>query len=212
MTEFLIACLRNLNNKLVTKGHHRASQRTLEYMDSELYDAIIRDENHVFKEIEGRLSVCNQRTPTNCTVLHVACQYRRPAFHAMFDGPDGRTALHAAVLDDGGCDVLNISECVKLLLDKNKDLLKVHTLADQAMIKKTLINANVQKHWHLWRTLKEPDIEMQNRVAIQDEKNAQEVKEYKKLEFNFHTEHCRDSISFQMCTPPVMKNFQRHKY
>ncbi|KAK1400840.1 hypothetical protein POM88_000445 [Heracleum sosnowskyi] len=58
---------------------------------------------------------------------------------------------------------------------------KVHTLADQAMIKKTLINANVQKHWHLWRTLKEPDIEMQNRVAIQDEKNAQEVKEYKKL-------------------------------
>ncbi|KAK1400877.1 hypothetical protein POM88_000482 [Heracleum sosnowskyi] len=181
MTEFLISCLRNLNNKLVTKGHHRASQRTLEHMDSELYDAISRDDNHVLKEIEGRLSVCNQRTPTNCTVLHVACQYRSIKY------------------------VLNISECVKLLLDKNKDLLK-------AMIKKTLINANVQKHWHLWRTLKEPDIEMQNRIAIQDEKNAQEVKEYKKLEFNFHTEHCRDSISFQMCTPPVMKNFQRHKY
>lgn len=49
------------------------------------------------------------------------------------------------------------------------------------MIKKTLIYANVQKHWHLWRTLKEPDIEMENRVAIQDEKNTQEVKEYKNM-------------------------------
>ncbi|KAK1400831.1 hypothetical protein POM88_000436 [Heracleum sosnowskyi] len=75
------------------------------------------------------------------------------------------------------------SKIRKQLEDEMEEKLnkKVHTLADQAMIKKTLINANVQKHWHLWRTLKEPDIEMQNRVAIQDEKNAQEVKEYKKL-------------------------------
>ncbi|KAL8155106.1 hypothetical protein AgCh_000482 [Apium graveolens] len=38
---------------------------------------------------------------------------------AMFGGPEGRTALHAAVLDQGGY------ECVKLLLEKHEALVKV---------------------------------------------------------------------------------------
>lgn len=44
-------------------------------MDSELYDAVIKDNIDVLKQIEGRLRVEDQLTPTNNTVLHLACQY-----------------------------------------------------------------------------------------------------------------------------------------
>nr|XP_017223896.1 PREDICTED: protein ACCELERATED CELL DEATH 6-like isoform X2 [Daucus carota subsp. sativus] len=40
------------------------------------------------------------------------------------DGPAGRTALHAVVLDDGKHDILRKSECVKLLTDKRKYLIE----------------------------------------------------------------------------------------
>ncbi|XP_074362239.1 protein ACCELERATED CELL DEATH 6-like [Apium graveolens] len=209
-------------------------------MDSTLYNAVINDDINVLQEMEGMLNLSDQRTPTNNTVLHLACQYgsikfveqilRVPesllleinsrgetalhlaareghykvvaalinaakslilqpnclqtlirttnfeletALHAAvrynhndvvkllctedpsqsqpennrketplylasirrctdvmktildncespsFGGPDGRTALHAAVLDDSE------SECLKILLDRNKDLVKV---------------------------------------------------------------------------------------
>lgn len=44
-------------------------------MDSGLYNAVITDNVDALREIEGRLNVGNQRTPTNNTVLHLACQY-----------------------------------------------------------------------------------------------------------------------------------------
>lgn len=209
-------------------------------MECTLYDAVIKDDIDVLKEMEGMLNVSYQRTPTNNTVLHLACQHgsikcveeilrvpesllleinsrgetalhlaareghykvvvalinaakslilqpnylqilirttsveHETALHAAvrynhkyvvellvtedpsqpqpqnnrketplylasirrytdvmktildncespsFGGPDGRTALHAAVLDGGG------SECLKVLLDRNKDLVKV---------------------------------------------------------------------------------------
>lgn len=44
-------------------------------MDAELYHAVINDEVDVLKELGGRLSVGDQRTPTDSTVLHLACHY-----------------------------------------------------------------------------------------------------------------------------------------
>lgn len=44
-------------------------------MDSELYDAVMNNDIDVLKKIEGRLKVGDQRTTTNNTVLHLACQY-----------------------------------------------------------------------------------------------------------------------------------------
>ncbi|KAK1382997.1 hypothetical protein POM88_020732 [Heracleum sosnowskyi] len=47
----------------------------MNHMDFYLYDAVINDNVDVLKELEGKLSVGNQRTPTDSTVLHLACQY-----------------------------------------------------------------------------------------------------------------------------------------
>lgn len=47
----------------------------MNHMDCELYDAVINDDIDVFKEMESKVNVDDQLTPTNSTVLHLACQY-----------------------------------------------------------------------------------------------------------------------------------------
>ncbi|KAL8111591.1 protein ACCELERATED CELL DEATH 6-like [Apium graveolens] len=44
-------------------------------MDSDLYKAITCDDIDALREMEKRLKVGDQLTPTNSTVLHIACQY-----------------------------------------------------------------------------------------------------------------------------------------
>lgn len=44
-------------------------------MDPDLYETVVKDDIHMLKEMEKRLSIGDQRTPTNSTVLHLACQY-----------------------------------------------------------------------------------------------------------------------------------------
>ncbi|KAK1377966.1 hypothetical protein POM88_024710 [Heracleum sosnowskyi] len=69
-------------------------------MDSDLYVAVTNDNIGVLKEMEGsRLSVGAQPTPTNNTVLHLACQY--------------------GILNQGGLD------CAKLLQHWKGDLIKI---------------------------------------------------------------------------------------
>ncbi|KAK1369146.1 hypothetical protein POM88_035238 [Heracleum sosnowskyi] len=91
----------------------------LSCMDPELYDVVVHDRIERFKAIDKNLSVnkYDQLTPTNNTVLHVACQHRN-CESPTFGGPDGRTALHAAVLDKARASM-------ELLLKKRKDLIKV---------------------------------------------------------------------------------------
>ncbi|KAL8110483.1 hypothetical protein AgCh_026266 [Apium graveolens] len=48
---------------------------TTNHIDSELHDVVIKDSIDELKKIEGRLKVGDQLTPTNNTVLHLACQY-----------------------------------------------------------------------------------------------------------------------------------------
>lgn len=57
------------------KVKHKALICTTNHIDSELYDVIIKDNVDKLKKIEGRLTVRDQLTPTNNTVLHLACQY-----------------------------------------------------------------------------------------------------------------------------------------
>lgn len=44
-------------------------------MNSELYDAIIKDDICLLQKLEEKLSIGLQLTPTKNTVLHLACQY-----------------------------------------------------------------------------------------------------------------------------------------
>lgn len=44
-------------------------------MNSTLHDAVSKDNIDVLKELEGSLKVGDQLTPTESTVLHLACQY-----------------------------------------------------------------------------------------------------------------------------------------
>lgn len=75
-------------------------------MDSTLYNAVIKDDINVLKQMEGMLNVSCQRTPTNNTVLHLACQYgsikcveqilRIPESLLLEINSRGETALHLA--------------------------------------------------------------------------------------------------------------------
>ncbi|KAL8110484.1 protein ACCELERATED CELL DEATH 6-like [Apium graveolens] len=56
-------------------GKHRALKCTTNHIDSEFYDVVIKDNIDELQKIDGRLMVGDQRTPTNNTVLHLACQH-----------------------------------------------------------------------------------------------------------------------------------------
>ncbi|KAK1401184.1 hypothetical protein POM88_000789 [Heracleum sosnowskyi] len=90
-------------------------------MDSTLYDAVVKDDINVLKVIKGTLNVSYQRTPTNDTVLHLACQYGslKCVEDMILSVPESLLLeINSSVLDNGG------RECLKLLLDKNKHLLR----------------------------------------------------------------------------------------
>ncbi|KAK1401288.1 hypothetical protein POM88_000893 [Heracleum sosnowskyi] len=66
-----------------------------------------------------------------------------------------------------------------------------HTLADQLMVRQSLIKAKVKKHWRLWRTLKEPDAEFGRRIVKHSEKtNNEQVEECWKA-INSHMIACQ---------------------
>ncbi|WOH14595.1 hypothetical protein DCAR_0934115 [Daucus carota subsp. sativus] len=56
-----------------------------------------------------------------------------------------------------------------------------HTLANQLLVRTSLIEANVRKHWWLWRTLREPNAESGKRIVKHTEiTNNLEVEEHRK--------------------------------
>ncbi|WOH14593.1 hypothetical protein DCAR_0934113 [Daucus carota subsp. sativus] len=101
----------------------------------------------------------------------------------------GRNILHIAVEEDRKDRRPAEWEVDWEVLDSNNytplDVLhleqETHTLANQLLVRTSLIKANVRKHWWLWRTLREPNADSGKRIVKHTEiTNNIEIEEHRK--------------------------------
>ncbi|KAL1804304.1 hypothetical protein ACET3Z_032951 [Daucus carota] len=136
------------------KGNIRVIEKLVEYFP-DCWEMV--DKNH-----QNILHIAVEKDRKE-VIRYFLAQGREAYGNLLIQGDmEGNTPLH--LIAKLGCYV--------------QELMEERSLDWEAMVKNTLISANVKKHWQLLHMLKEADIEKANIVKLQDEKNLIEVQEY----------------------------------